>query len=148
MPEIYRKIAHMNMLSDWVIYRLSGELITDPSIGSSSGVFDLRKRDWARDLIREIDLPEGIYPRVVESGTIVGKVTAAAAEQTGLAAGTPVVAGGGDTQMALVGAGAVFPGAFTVCGGTFWQTTIVTSSPLIDPLRRPRTLCHAVPGNG
>jgi autoinducer 2 (AI-2) kinase len=146
MPEIYGRIAHMNMLSDWVLYRLSGELVTDPSIGSSSGIFDLRKRDWARDLIRQIDLPEGIYPPVVESGTRVGKVTARAAAQTGLAAGTLVVAGGGDTQMALVGAGAVTPGAFTVCGGTFWQTTIVADSPLIDPRRRPRTLCHAVPG--
>jgi autoinducer 2 (AI-2) kinase len=48
--------------------------------------------------------------------------------------------------MALVGAGAVATGAFTVCGGTFWQTTLVTGSPLIDLLRRPRTLCHAVPG--
>lgn len=48
--------------------------------------------------------------------------------------------------MALVGAGAVTPGAFTVCGGTFWQTTLLTNHPLIDSLRRPRTLCHAVPG--
>ncbi|MGA2764568.1 MAG: autoinducer-2 kinase [Spirochaetia bacterium] len=146
MPEIYRRIAHMNMLSDWVIYRLSGEFMTDPSIGSSSGVFDLRKRDWARALIREIDLPEGIYPPVVESGTRVGRVTAKAAALTGLAAGTPVVAGGADTQLALIGAGVVSTGAFAVCGGTFWQTAIVADSPLIDSRRRLRTLCHAVPG--
>jgi autoinducer-2 kinase len=146
MPDVYNRIACVNMLSDWVLYRLSGELVTDPSIGSSSGVFDLRKRNWALDLIRQVELPVGIYPPVVESGTRVGKVSAAASAQTGLPAGTPVVTGGGDTQMALVGAGAVAPGAFTVCGGTFWQTTLVTGSPLIDPRRRPRTLCHAVPG--
>jgi len=146
MPQIYKRATRMNMLSDWVLYRLSGELVTDPSIGSSSGVFDLRKRQWALDLIRDIDLPQGIYPPVVESGTQVGAVTAAAAGETGLPAGTPVVTGGGDTQMALVGAGAVSPGAFTVCGGTFWQTTLVAGSPLIDARRRLRTLCHAVPG--
>ncbi len=145
-PEVYGRIAHMNMLSDWVLYRMSGLFVTDPSIGSSSGIFDLRRREWAHDLIREIGLPAGIFPTVVESGTRVGEVTPGAAAQTGLPAGTPVVTGGADTQMALVGAGAVTPGAFTVCGGTFWQTTVVTGSPLIDARRRPRTLCHAVPG--
>jgi autoinducer 2 (AI-2) kinase len=146
MPDVYARIARMNMLSDWVLYRLSGELVTDPSIGSSSGVFDLQRRTWALDLIRAIELPEDIYPRVVESGTIVGAVTEKASRETGLAAGLPVVAGGADTQMALVGAGAAAPGDITVCGGTFWQTTVLTETPLIDPKRRPRTLCHAAPG--
>ena len=53
----------MNMLSDWVLYRLSGVFVTEPTVGSSSGIFELRKRDWAREMIRDIDLPEGIYPR-------------------------------------------------------------------------------------
>jgi autoinducer-2 kinase len=146
LPDLYRRIAHMNMLSDWALYKLSGVFVTEPTVGSSSGIFDLRKRDWAQEMIRDIGLPEGIYPPVVESGTRVGEVTAKAAEQTGLPAGTPVVAGGGDTQMGLVGAGSVKPGAFTVCGGTFWQTTVTADTPLIDPRRRLRTLCHAVPG--
>jgi autoinducer-2 kinase len=145
-PDVYRRIAAMTMLSDWVLYRLSGEMVTDPSIGSSSGLFDLTRRDWARQLIREIDLPADIWPAVRESGSRVGVVTRGAAECTGLPRGLPVVTGGADTQMALVGAGAVTPGVFTVCGGTFWQTTVVTGTPLIDPRRRPRTLCHAVPG--
>jgi len=145
-PELFRQIAHMNMLNDWVLYRLSGEFCTTPSSGSSSGIFDLRKRVWAEQLIPQIELPDGVYPPVIESGTRIGAVTAAAADQTGLPPGTPVVAGGADTQMALVGAGLVNPGAFTVCAGTFWQTAMVADTPLIDPQRRPRTLCHAVPG--
>jgi autoinducer 2 (AI-2) kinase len=145
-PALYGRIHRMSMLSDWVLYRLSGVLVTDPSIGSSSGIFDLKRRAWATELIRDIGLPRDIYPPVVESGSTVGEVTADASEQTGLARGTPVVAGGGDTQMALVGAGSVGPDAVTVCGGTFWQTTLVTDHPLVDRHRRPRTLCHAVPG--
>ena len=146
MPEVYERIDRVNMLSDWALYKLSGELITDPSIGSSSGIFDLRKRDWARDLIPEIGLPKDIYPPVVESGTKIGVVTKAASKQTGILAGTPVVAGGADTQMALVGAGSVKAGDYTVCGGTFWQTTVLSDVPIFDPEKRPRTLCHAVPG--
>lgn len=146
LPDFYKKIAHMNMLSDWVLFKLSGEIVTDVSCGSSSGIFDLKKRTWSRELVEEADLPRGIYPPVYEPATIIGKVTMEAAGQTGLAEGTPVITAGADTQMALVGVGAVVPGMYTVVGGTFWQTAIVADHALIDPEYRLRTLCHAVPG--
>jgi autoinducer 2 (AI-2) kinase len=73
-------------------------------------------------------------------------VTERAADETGLRPGTPVVAGGADTQLGLVGIGVVDPARVTLVGGSFWQTTIVTDTPLIDPQARVRTLCHAVDG--
>jgi autoinducer 2 (AI-2) kinase len=72
-------------------------------------------------------------------------VTRRAAEETGLREGTPVVAGGADTQLGLLGAG-VRPGEYTVVAGTFWQNTILLDRPLIDPETRLRTLCHVLPG--
>jgi len=57
-----------------------------------------------------------------------------------------VVAGGADTQLGLVGIGVTRPGRITIVGGSFWQTTVTTDRPLIDPEARLRTLCHAVPG--
>lgn len=146
MPEVYEQIAHMTMLSDWVLFKLSDCLVTDPTIGSSSGMFDLSKRTWSEKIVELADLPRDIYPEVFECGTIIGKVTPKAAEETGLPVGTPVVTGGGDTQLALVGMGAVRPNIYAVCAGTFWQTAVVSDQPLIDPQFRPRTLCHAVPG--
>ena len=71
---------------------------------------------------------------------------AEAAAETGLKEGTPVVIGGADTQLGLVGIGVADPGRFTVVGGSFWQHTLVLDRPLIDPQVRLRTLCHAVPG--
>ena len=76
---------------------------------------------------------------------MVGEVTAAAAELTGLRPGTPVAAGGGDTQLGLLGAGAQRD-EYTVVAGTFWQNTVLLAEPLIDPEIRLRTLCHVVPG--
>ena len=76
----------------------------------------------------------------------MGEVTTAAATETGLAAGTPVVVGGADTQLGLIGLGVVRPGTMTLLGGSFWQLTLVTDQPLIDPMARVRTLCHALPG--
>ena len=145
-PEIYDQIAHMHMLSDWALFELSGRYVTDPSIGSSSGIFDLTKRDWSDEICQIADLPRGVYADVCKSGTIIGKVTKKAAETTGLLEGTPVITSGGDTQLALVGVGAVKPGMYTLCGGTFWQATLVTDKPLYDPQFRLRLGCHAVPG--
>lgn len=145
-PDTFAAIAHVGMLSDWVLYRLTGRFVTDPSSGSSSNLFDLRTRTWSSFSLDLIGVPTSIVPEVLEPGTVVGPVTAAAAEETGLRAGTPVAVGGADTQLGLVGIGVVRPNRLTLVGGSFWQLTVVTDEPLIDPLARVRTLCHAVPG--
>jgi autoinducer 2 (AI-2) kinase len=144
-PETFAAIAHVGMLGDWILTRLCGEFATDPSLGSSSGMFDLRERAWSRRVIELVGLDPELFPPVREPGAVVGEVTAGAAEQTGLRAGTPCVIGGADTQLGLVGIG-VEPGRYTVVGGSFWQHTAVLDEPRIDPGVRLRTLCHALPG--
>jgi autoinducer-2 kinase len=145
-PETFRRIAHMGMLSDWVATKLSGKYATDPSIGASSGLFDLAKATWSEELIRALGLDPAIFPPVLAPGSVIGPVTAVAADQTGLAAGTPVVVGGADTQLGLLGIGRTSPNAVTLVGGSFWQTTVLADRPLIDPQARLRSLCHVLPG--
>jgi autoinducer 2 (AI-2) kinase len=143
-PETFAAIAHVGMLSDWVLTRLTGRFVTDPSCGSSSNLFDLRTRSWSPESLELIGVSPEIMPEVLEPGTVMGEVTASAAGQTGLSPGTAVVVGGADTQLGLVGIGAVQPGSMTLVGGSFWQLTLVTDEPLIDPEARVRTLCHAL----
>jgi autoinducer 2 (AI-2) kinase len=145
-PGVFASIAHVGMLGDWILTRLCGEFVTDRSLGSSSGMFELAEGDWSDRILDICGLDRSVFPRVVASGEVVGTVTAAAAEATGLRPGTPVVAGGADTQLALLGIGVTQPGRFTVVGGTFWQHTVVLDEPLVDPEERLRTLCHAVEG--
>jgi autoinducer 2 (AI-2) kinase len=144
-PDVFASIAHVGMLGDWILRRLSGAFVTDPSLGSSSGMFELAKRDWSDRVLEICGLDRSVFPEVVEPGTVVGAVTAEAAAETGLREGTPVVAGGADTQLGLLGIGVTQPGRFTVVGGSFWQSTVVLDEPLIDPQARLRTLCHTVP---
>ncbi len=144
-PEVFAAIAHVGMLSDWVLYRLAGRYVTDPSAGSSSDLFDLRARTWSPEILEMVGLSSAIVPEVLEPGQVVGPLHARASQETGLAAGTPVVVGGADTQLGLVGIGVVGGDRLTLVGGSFWQLTAVTDAPLIDPQARVRTLCHAVP---
>ncbi|MEM3406741.1 MAG: autoinducer-2 kinase [Nitrososphaerota archaeon] len=144
-PKIFKKIAHVTMISDWILYKLTGRYVTDPSIGSSSNMFDLKKRKWSKEIIEICGLPPEIFPDVYEPGTVIGEITHNASIETGLKEGTPVVLGGADTQLGLVGIGTITPHRLTIIGGSFWQHTIILDKPLIDPKIRLRTLCHAIP---
>lgn len=144
-PEIMARTRHMGLVSDWLASRLTGDYATEPSAGSSTALFDVARRAWSADLLAAIGLRADVVPPVVEAGTRIGRVTRAAADRSGLAAGTPVIAGGADTQLALLGLGRR-AGDATLVGGSFWQTTMLSDRPLIDADRGPRTLCHVRPG--
>src|SRR5439155_10480161 len=117
----------------WLATGLSGEYTTDVSLGSSSGMFDVAVRRWSETILGLVGLDAAQVPPVLESGTVIGEVTAVAAAETGIAAGTPVVAGGADTQLGLLGIGVRADRSTTVVGGSFWQHTMVLDHPLIDP---------------
>jgi autoinducer 2 (AI-2) kinase len=144
-PGVLAATDRLGMLSDWIVYRLCGQHVTEPSCGSSSGMFTLAGRRWSPSITAWCGLPAAALPPVVDPGTVVGEVSAAAAGATGLRPGTAVVAGGADTQLGLLGAGAAGH-EYTVVGGTFWQNTVLLGEPLIDPEARLRTLCHVTPG--
>ena len=144
-PDVFDATAHVGMIGDWILKKLSGAFVTDPSLGSSSGMFDLADRGWSERVLEICRLDRSVFPAVVPCGTVVGELTPQASAETGLRAGTPVVAGGADTQLALLGIGVTEPGRFTVVGGSFWQHTVVLDEPLIDPETRLRTLCHTEP---
>ena len=143
-PDILDAAGSLGMLSDWIVYRLSGAQVTEPSCGSSSGMFTLAQRGWSPSIPALCGLSPDVLPPVVDPGTVVGQVTAAAAEQTGLRAGTPVVAGGADTQLGLLGAGAQ-RGEYTVVAGTFWQNTVLLARAAHRPADRGCARCATSP---
>ena len=85
-------------------------------------------------------------PQAFEGPQITGKITPQAALETGLIAGTPVVAGGGDQAAQAVGVGAVEPGMLAITLGTSGVVFATTPGPLIDPGGRLHAFCHSVPG--
>ena len=132
-PGVWADATRLSMIADWMVFRLTGTLATEASIGSTSGLFDLGRRAWSPELLNQCDLESGLFPEVVEAGTVVGQVSAAASRQAGLASGTPVVAGGLDTALGLTGPRPAVPGRLTVTGGSFWKQTVVASAPAVEP---------------
>jgi autoinducer 2 (AI-2) kinase len=145
-PKVFENVAMMTMLSDWVLHRLSGEYCTEPSVASSSGMFDIAARQWSEPLAKLAGLGIDQLPRVYDPRTQVGVVSSRAAHETGLAAGTPVIIGAADTQSGYVGTHVIAPGDSGLVAGSFWLPAIIADEPRLDPKRRVRTNCHAEPG--
>jgi autoinducer 2 (AI-2) kinase len=145
-PEVYDQIAHVLMINDWILYKLSGEYACEPSNASETCLYDLHTGEWAEDIIQALNLPDGIYPPILDPGTQLGEVTKTAAEKCGLIAGTPVVVGGADTQCGVLGSGAIQAGDTAAVSGTSTPVQMVTARPMIDENERLWAGAHVVPG--
>jgi autoinducer-2 kinase len=145
-PQVWAAAGRLSMIADWMVFRLTGTLATEASIGSTSGLFDLGRRAWSAELVTRCGLNPAWFPEVIAAGTVVGELSALALRQTGLAAGTPVVAGGLDTALGLAAPGPAAGGTLTVTGGSFWKQTVVAPAPVVEPAGRLRTICHVRPG--
>lgn len=84
---------------DYVRYRLTDTLATDLSDASGSSLFDVAGQRWSSELLADYGIDPGKLPEVLPATTVAGAVTAAAAAETGLAAGTPVIIGGSDSTV-------------------------------------------------
>ncbi len=143
-PEVMARAAGALSLSDWIGCWLTGERATTPSQAAESLMLDLGTRSWGEDLIELLEVPRTLLPPVVESGSVLGRLTDGAASALGLRAGTPVAMGGADTQCGLLGAGAVESGQVAAIAGSTTPVQSVVDRPCTDPQARTWTGCHVM----
>ena len=127
-PELFGVLTHVLSPTDFLRRRLTGggDFVTDPTNAFGTGVFDTRRGRWHEDVIRALELPMEIFPEIRDTTDVAGHISPFTAKSTGLKAGTPVIVGGGDNQMAMLGAGALTPdGPICVNIGTSSQVCVV-----------------------
>ncbi|SFV57070.1 Autoinducer 2 (AI-2) kinase LsrK [hydrothermal vent metagenome] len=132
-PELYEKVASISMIGDWILAKLSGVIATDPSNGGTTGIFSLENRDWDVSMAEKVGIKADIFPKVLETGTVMGEVLESSAEETGLSCDTKVVMGGGDVQLGSAGLGVVKAGQVAILGGSFWQQVVNIKSDVKPP---------------
>ena len=145
-PDVWRRIAHVLLPKDYLRLRLTGEYALDKADGAGTLLFDLAARDWSAEVLDVLRIERAWMPPTWEGPEITGNVTPEAATATGLRAGTPVVAGGGDQSANAVGVGAVTVGTMALSLGTSGVIFATTDRPLYEPHGRVHAFCHAVPG--
>jgi xylulokinase len=145
-PDVYRATYKFVHAKDSMVARLTGKFVTEPSDGSSMNLYDLERGVWSEQIIEAAEINLQQLPDLYRSIDVVGELLPEVAEEVGLAAGTPVVIGGGDGSCAGLGAGISRQGAaYNYIGSSSW-IALATEKPIYDPDYRTFTFGHVVPG--
>ena len=144
-PASYDRLRTLLLAKDYIRYRLTGEIATEPSDAAGTLLFDVRRIRWSDDVLSALGISPDLLPTVVGSTEVSGVVDPNVARELGLPPSTPVIGGGADNAAGAVGSGVVVPGRV--------QSSIGTSGALVTPVQRPRidrqmrlhTFCHSVP---
>ena len=137
LPEVYRKTRWWLNTKDYMYGCLTGRFgSTDYSDASLTIALDINRREWAADLLRDLQLEPERMPTLRCGHDIRGRVTRDVYRKTGLLAGTPVAVGGGDGACTARGAGVTTPGsAYCYIGSSAWVSQIM-GKPVMDPQQR------------
>ena len=145
-PEIYSNTYKFLQAKDYIIYKLTGEFVTDYSDATGTNIFDINKLEWSEKIIESAEIDINKLPDALPSTHVAGTVNANVAETVGLQKGTPVVIGAGDGTTATVGAGIIEEGeAYNVIGSSSW-IALSTPEPIFDEEKKTFNWAHAVPG--
>ena len=144
-PAVASRIASAYTLKDWIVHRLCGERVTDPTSASYSLGYDVFAGRWNADLIESTGTDATVMPPVFAATAIAGRTTAAIAREIGLGGGIPVAVGGPDGTMGALGAGMIAPGSAVDVIGTTDVVFTVTDRPLLDTTSRTITNAYLEP---
>lgn len=132
-PAAYRAARTVLMPKDYVNLRLTGAVAMDCGDASCSFLMHPGRRAWSPAMIAMLGLDAALLPPIRAPLDILGAVTAEAAAGTGLRPGTPVLVGGADYPVALLGSGVCRPGLASDVTGTSCILTLIADAPLLDP---------------
>jgi xylulokinase len=144
-PDAFARLATVLLAKDYVRFRLTGILATEPSDASATLMYDTAHLRWSTEILDAVGLSHSLVPDVGGSSEVLGRVTSDAAALTGLAAGTPVVGGGADNACGAAGVGVVEPGEAVASWGTSGTVLAPMAEPRVDPRLRAHTFCHVAP---
>ncbi|MDZ8094211.1 MAG: xylulokinase [Nostoc sp. DedQUE05] len=143
-PLAYTRLWQILLPKDYLGYVLTGEAVTEPSDASGVGCLNLANRQWDTDILHTLDINPALFPPVIESTAIAGRLKSEIAARVGLPVGLPVVAGGGDNAAAAIGLGIsssnLNRGSLSI--GTSGVIFAPCDRPIPDPEGRVHLFCH------
>jgi xylulokinase len=131
-PQAWARTAAVLMPKDYINLKLTSEIAMDRTDGGASFLMDPATGEWSERMVSLLGLDARKLAPLRNPIEILGRVTEAAARETGLAAGTPVLVGGADYPVALLGSGVCRPGVGSEVMGTSAIITAIAAKPLLD----------------
>ena len=128
----WARTASVMMPKDYINFRLTGERAMDWTEAACSFFMDPKTGDWSSEVIKRLGIEASHLLPIRQPSEILGFVSREAALMTGLPSGTPVLVGGGDYPVALLGSGVCRPGMASEVSGSSSILTLVVDKPILD----------------
>ena len=143
-PKLYSKITTVMMPKDYVRFMLTGEKFAEPTDASGTLLYDIHKNKWSKKLGDILGIDISLFPKIINSTEIAGKLRGKIASELGLNKNIPVIAGGADNACASIGAGVIQEGSLMLTVGTSGAVVAPTKNPEYDPLLRVHLMRHVL----
>jgi len=145
-PGMFERIDRVIGTKDFINYKLTGQVKTDFSYASGSGVYDLQSWGYSDELIKASGLPRRLFPEIVPSTEILGTLTPEASAELQLPKSVKVACGGVDNSCMALGARNTAEGrVYASLGSSAW-IAVTSSQPLLDDRAKPYVFTHVIPG--
>lgn len=140
-PRDYARVAYALPIADWLTYRLTGVIASEPTLAAGIGLLDIHSRRRCDSLLSELGVALAPVP-LHDAAEVVGDVSAAAALDTALSKGVPVITAGADTQCGLFGMGIHNPDEVGILAGWSAPVQMITAQPILPADRSVWASCY------
>ncbi len=145
-PQMFEKVHKILGTKDYINFRLTGKYATDFSYASGNGIYDLHGWKYHQGFITASGIPADIWPEILPSTQVLGKILPGVADALGLSEHVQVVCGGVDNSCMALGARNIRPGrVYTSLGSSAW-IAVSSSQPVLDKKYKPYVFTHVIPG--
>jgi sugar (pentulose or hexulose) kinase len=143
---IFKNTYKFLLLKDYIAYKLTGKIFGESTVYNSSYYYDINNLKYYKPMLEYLNITEKKLPEIVYTGTVMGKISKQAAEETGLSADTRYVSGAMDQVAGAVGAGNIREGIATETTGSAFAMIVTTDKPIIDIKTKIPCQLHALKG--
>jgi xylulokinase len=144
-PRIFEQVYKYLLVKDYLIYRLTGEYVTEGSVACTSLLYDIRSHQWWPAMLDAVGITPSQLPEISQPGQVAGHLTATAADTLGLTNQTLVVNGGMDQAAGAIGAGSITSDIVSETTGAALAIQVTTPYPdMHSPYRLP-VYVHSLP---
>lgn len=131
-PDSLKKTDKIIFMADLVLYHLCGEIFSEYTLASTSQLMDMRSGRWSNELFDKLSLPVNVMPKIVQPGSVVGKLKKQIADKIGCAQIPIVATGSHDTACAVAAVPAAGDNWAYLSSGTWSLMGVEIAKPLID----------------
>jgi xylulokinase len=144
-PELFGRTRRFLLVEDFILHRLSSRFVSDGGIQCTTMLYDIRSHGWWEEMLEAVGIEPGRLPELVRPGSVVGNLSATAAEALGLSSSVRVIAGGMDQGVGAVGVGNVDGGAISESTGGALTVQASVDRHGLDATRQTPVYVHSAP---